>query len=202
MASTKKTKTRLTRQDWIEAAFSKLVQSGVAEITVERLAAGFGVTRGSFYYHFTDRMDLLQAVLAHWADHHTVTVRKAIEILQLDPATTLLALMRAIRKTGAADFDAPIRAWALHDPMAREAVQKVDEDRLEFIQLQFENLGFRGLDAENRARLLLGFEMSAPAMFAKPDVKRDDELLVERHRFLTTATTEEAAALKSAENAR
>ena len=189
MAKRNQAKARLTRQDWIEAAFERLVHSGVGDITIERLAAKFGVTRGSFYYHFSDRLDLLQEVLAYWADHHTALVREQIEGLQLDPATTLLALMRAIRNSGAADYDAPIRAWALHDPMARKAVKKVDEDRLAFIQSQFEGLGFKGLDAENRARLFLGFEMSAPALFAKPGATRDDELLVERHRFLTTART-------------
>ena len=39
----------------------------------------------------------------------------------------------------------------------------------------------------NRARLFLYFEMGAPAMFAGPTPERDEELLKERHRFLTTA---------------
>jgi hypothetical protein len=95
----------------------------------------------------------------------TYTVRDQVSALGLDPSTTLFALMNAIRSNRAADYDAPIRAWALHDPLAREVVKKVDEARLNFIQAQFEALGFTGLDAENRARLYLHYEMAAPAMF-------------------------------------
>jgi len=178
----------LTREDWIRAAFDKLTTSGIGEVSIDRLAEGLGITRGSFYHHFGDRSELMQAVLVYWADHWTRMVRQSIEDLRLDPATNLLALMRAIRSNGAADFDAPIRAWALHDPMARAVVQQVDEERLDFILEQFHALGFAGVDAENRARLYLGFEMSAPAMFAGPEPALDEQLLVERHRFLTTAT--------------
>ena len=37
-----------------------------------------------------------------------------------------------------------------------------------------------------RARSFMHFEMDAPAMFLGPLPKRDEELLKERHRFLTT----------------
>jgi len=188
MSRKRQAKPRLTREDWIEAAFDKLTTSGVGEVAIDRLAKLLGVTRGSFYHHFGDRTELMQAVLAYWADRWTRLVRKSIEDLRLDPTTNLLALMRAIRSNGAADFDAPVRAWALHDPTAREVVQRVDEERLGFILEQFHALGFAGVDAENRARLYLGFEMSAPSMFAGPEPELDEQLLIERHRFLTTAT--------------
>jgi len=181
-------KPRLTRQDWIDAGVELLVHAGVGAITVDRLATNLNVTRGSFYHHFADREDLLRAMLEHWAHQWTYAVREQIASLGLDPGTTLFALMKLIRSNRAADYDAPIRAWALHDPVARQVVNEVDEARLGFIRTQFEVLGFAGLDAENRARLYLHYEMAAPAMFAGPSQERDEQLLMERHRFLTTAT--------------
>lgn len=162
-----------------------LVNSGIGTVSVEQLASRLGVTRGSFYHHFGDREELLRAMLEHWVQHWTYAVRDEIAALALDPETTLLALMRAIRKRGAADYDAPFRAWALHDPLAREVVQQVDETRLQFIQSLFKALGFTGLDAENRARLFLYYQVAAPAMFTQLSPKRDEQLLLERHRFLT-----------------
>ena len=180
-------KPRLKRQDWIEAAIQELVASGIGGISVEKLATQLGVTRGSFYHHFSDRESLLQAMLSYWAEHWTYEVRDRITALGLDPGTTLLALSRAIREYGAADYDAPFRAWALHDPLAEKVVRKVDKARLQIIQSQFEALGFTGLDAENRARLFLYYEAAAPAMFTGLSRERRDQLLLERHRFLTTA---------------
>jgi len=179
---------RLKRQDWIDAAIELLKEAGIGAVTVDRLAAKLNITRGSFYHHFADRTDLLRAMLDHWTHDRTFAIRSQVAALGLDPSTTLLVLMKAIRSSGAADYDAPFRAWALHDPLAREVLKHVDEARLAFIQAQFEALGFTGLDAENRARLYLHYEMAAPAMFAGPSQERDEQLLMERHRFLTTAT--------------
>ena len=178
---------RLTRQDWIDAAIELLAEAGIGAVSVEGLATRLGITRGSFYHHFGAREDLLQAMLDFWAQRWTYEIRDQMGVLQLDPATTLLVLMRMIRQNRAAAYDAPFRAWALHDPLAHRVVEQVDQTRLAAIRQQFEALGFNGLDAENRARLFLHYEMAAPAMFAGPTPERDEELLRERHRFLTAA---------------
>jgi AcrR family transcriptional regulator len=180
-------KPTLSRQDWIDAGIAQLSEAGIGAVSVERLGSRLGVTRGSFYHHFGDREDLLRAMLDYWAQKWTYEVRDQVASLGLDPSTTLLALMRAIRHNRAAAYDAPFRAWALHDDMARAVVEQVDRARLVEIQALFGALGFDGVDRENRARLFLYFEMSAPAMFAGPSPERDEKLLLERHRFLTTA---------------
>jgi len=180
-------KPRLTRQDWIDAAIQQLVEEGIGAVSIEQLAANLRITRGSFYHHFADREELLRGMLDYWARRWTYEVRDQIAALGLDASTTLFALMKAIRSNRAADYDAPFRAWALHDPLAQAVVERVDQVRLDQIQELFAGLGFSGLDLENRARLFLYFEMGAPAMFAGPTPERDEELLKERHRFLTTA---------------
>lgn len=190
MQSNAQPKQRLRPQDWIDAAIELLTEAGIGAVSVDRLATNLGVTRGSFYYHFSNRDHLLQGVLEHWAQRWTYAIIDQVNALGLDPSTTLLALMKTIRSNRAADYDAPIRAWALHDPLARKAVKQVDKARLGLIQSQFKALGFTGLDAENRARLYLHYEMTAPAMFAGPSPERDKQLLIERHRFLTAARVE------------
>ncbi len=167
-----------------------LVKAGIGAVSVDRLATSLGVTRGSFYHHFADRADLLQVLLEDWSRRWTYEIDAQIADLGLDPSNTILAWMRTILNRQAADDDAPFRAWALHDPMARAVVKQVDEARLGFITRQFEALGFTGIDAENRSRLWLHYELAAPAMFAGPSAEREAALLLERHRFLTTPSTE------------
>jgi len=55
---------RLKRADWIQAAISVMVARSVEQVRVERLAVDLGASKGSFYWHFKDRDDLLAAVLA------------------------------------------------------------------------------------------------------------------------------------------
>jgi len=183
-------KHRTTRTEWVDSALNLLTKSGIGSVSIERLAKMLGVTRGSFYHHFPNREALLLAVLEEWAQRWTYTVRDQVADLGLDPATTLLALMNTIRKQKAADYDAPIRAWALHDPLAREVVASVDEARLGYARSQFEALGFSGLVAENRARLFLYYEMASASIFLSTPPEVEAQLLVERHRFLTRAEAE------------
>ena len=53
---------RLDRRAWVEAALAALAEGGAAAVKVERLAAKLKVTKGSFYWHFRDRDELLANV--------------------------------------------------------------------------------------------------------------------------------------------
>ena len=57
---------RLSRQDWIDEALMCLASRGHAELRADKLAKRLGVSRGSFYWHFTDVPCFEKAVLDHW----------------------------------------------------------------------------------------------------------------------------------------
>jgi len=180
MKSVSETKSPLTREDWLNAAIHTLFESGIGSVSIVQLANTLGITRGSFYHHFTDREDLLRAMLNHWEKKWTVNIREEIRSLELPPGEMLLALVQSIRNHKAADYDAPFRAWALHDPLARAILEEVDTFRLDYIRSLFEAAGFAGIDAENRARLLLYYEMSDPAFFAVRDPDTENRLIEKR----------------------
>ena len=45
---------RLTADDWIDAGFAVLADSGPNALRIDRLCERLDVTKGSFYWHFTD----------------------------------------------------------------------------------------------------------------------------------------------------
>ena len=53
---------RLSTADWEAAALDALAENGLAGVAIEPLARRLGVTKGSFYWHFTDRDALLAAL--------------------------------------------------------------------------------------------------------------------------------------------
>lgn len=184
MRLVKETSKSLTRKDWLTAAIQVLIESGIGSISIVQLASSLGVTRGSFYHHFSDREDILRAMLSYWENKWTISVREEITALDLSPGETLRALVLSIRERKASLYDAPFRAWALHDPIARESLERVDAFRLAYIKGQFEAAGFAGLDAENRARLLLYYEMADPAFFATQDQATETRLIDARLKLL------------------
>lgn len=184
------TNRRLSRADWLNLAMETLRNSGVSSISIVKLAEILHVTRGSFYHHFSDREDLLTSMLEYWENAWTVNIKDNVKEKMLDPTESLKALILDIRNNNAAEYDAPFRTWALHDPLARMALERVDNFRLGYIRSLFEAAGFRGIDAENRARLLLHYEMSDPAFFATRDKVLEKKLVDERLKILLQPLTD------------
>lgn len=157
-------RTQLTPKDWIDAATNLLVQRSVDAINVDALAKTLGVTRGSFYWHFTDREDLLLRMLQSWRDAATEQV---ITRFEREGATArelineLLSLPFRGRAAGrAASIELAIRAWARRDEVARKLVDQVDGQRLSYIAQCFSSLGFDITEARTRGFLLYSYELA------------------------------------------
>lgn len=185
MKTQSKRKARLSRSDWLEAALIILHDDGINAVTVDALANHLCITRGSFYHHFKDRNDLAEELLNYWKLKWTVEIRDDVSALGLDGRQSLTALGNLIKHRQAAGYDTAVRAWAIHDEQAREIVGEADRIRLDFIRSQFEIIGFKGLDLENRSRLYLYYAMTEPAFFDPPDDKTAQKLDQVRLKFLT-----------------
>ena len=57
---------RLTRDNWLDEAFKAVVAGGFENVKVLAIAEKLGVTRGSFYWHFSDHADLIDSLLMRW----------------------------------------------------------------------------------------------------------------------------------------
>ncbi|MBL8340868.1 MAG: TetR/AcrR family transcriptional regulator [Rubrivivax sp.] len=154
----------LTPETWIEAATEVLVDQGIDHVRVDVLATQLGVTRGSFYWHFRDREDLLRRVLQAWRERATVALTRRLESAGRDPreqlrdAASLPFRGRAAAK--AARIELAIRAWARRDAMARDAVDEADAARLAHHERIFAALGFGAAEAAARAFLMYGYEVA------------------------------------------
>jgi len=186
MSKNTRPKPRLSRSSWLEVALDLLFNEGINAVTVDALASRLDITRGSFYHHFKDREDLSKEMLEYWKQKWTVELRDDIAALGLDGLQSLIALGNLIKhRRAAVSYDVAVRAWAVHDEMAKEVVKETDKIRLDFIRDQFEKLGFLGLDLENRSRLFLYYAMSEPAFFNPPDEETAMQLSQIRLSFLT-----------------
>ncbi|MGH8924716.1 MAG: TetR/AcrR family transcriptional regulator [Acidimicrobiia bacterium] len=86
------TRVRLNREAWITAALEIVASKGVEAVAVEPLAERLGVTKGSFYWHFRDRDELIAAALGHWAVERTA--ERMRELLSIpDPRHRLAYLL-------------------------------------------------------------------------------------------------------------
>ena len=157
-------KNSLTPADWIDGAIGLLVDHGVDAVRVDALARELGVTRGSFYWHFKDRGDLLRSMLNAWRDAATEQIIKRFDKAYPDPRALIKELIslpfRGQRARRAASIELAIRGWARRDPMARQAVDEVDERRISYHAQVFSALGFPIAEARARAFALYAYEVA------------------------------------------
>lgn len=160
---------QMTREDWVDVATEVLVDQGIDHVRVDVLASGLGVTRGSFYWHFSDREDLLRQVLQRWRTSATIELSR--RILEGSPADARGRLHNFISlphrgrsAVRAARIELAIRAWARRDALAREAVDEADRSRLQVHADAFQALGFSSEESLQRAFVAYGVELAESLM--------------------------------------
>ena len=150
----------LDRAAWIAAALNIVAQDGIDGLRIESLAKKLGVTKGSFYWHFRDRRDLIDAVLDHWRAGRIRDIRKQTAA---EPGGELAALRHTIDVYAAAknrkgiSIEAAIRLWAQQDANGLAVVEEVDAERLECTRRLFLALGLPKAEAAARSALLYAY---------------------------------------------
>lgn len=161
-------KVQLTPADWVSAATQVLVDKSIDAVRVDVLAKGLKVTRGSFYWHFQDRDDLLRQLLKSWRDAATEQIINRFERSGADPEALVRELaslpFRGRSAAASASIELAIRAWARRDEMARQVVDEVDAKRLSYVSQCFVALGFSFQEAGMRAFLLYSYMISESLM--------------------------------------
>jgi AcrR family transcriptional regulator len=147
--------TRTPRSTWIEEGLRALAVGGPDAVRIDALAKALGVTRGGFYWHFTDRRALLEEMLDTWERRSIEEVIDRVEREGGDART------RA-RRAGALTFspqllpiDLAVRDWARRDQAVAKRLRRVDNRRMEYLRSQFASVTSDPDDVE--ARCLLAF---------------------------------------------
>ena len=143
---------RLTRHDWVHAGIGAVIDSGIDALAVEPLAARMGTTKGSFYWHFADRAELVTAVVEAWEQLATAAV--VDELGQVtDPRERLRMLLGIVFRDADEDrFEHAVHAAATH-PQVATALARVTAARLAFLADLFLALGLTRARAHDRARI-------------------------------------------------
>ncbi|WP_020395680.1 TetR/AcrR family transcriptional regulator [Thiolinea disciformis] len=144
----------LERKDWIKAAYEVLTHEGVERVRILTLAEKLGITRGSFYWHFKSRDELLQALIEEWQQKNTGALLAACASSD-DFTDRMLAIADCWTNENLFDpsLDAAMRNWGHHDAQMRRLVQEEDQKRLKAFQRLFQDHHFQATEAMIRARV-------------------------------------------------
>lgn len=122
---------RLRRGDYFETAFGILSERSHDELTIAALCDELGVSKGSFYHHFSGWVGFVESLLEHWERESTLNAMEIASRLE-DPASRR-RLIASLISTIPHDAEGAIRVWARSDPVVRAVQDRVDEERISML---------------------------------------------------------------------
>jgi AcrR family transcriptional regulator len=143
----------LQPDDWIRAAFARLSSEGIEAVRVELLARDLGVSKGSFYWHFQDREELLAKMFdrwekdeIEWLDETVITPKAAARWARFVHHCTDPQLAR---------LEAAMRTWSRRDDCIGARIATIEKRRTAHIASVLRAIGFAAPAAESWAEIAL-----------------------------------------------
>jgi AcrR family transcriptional regulator len=150
---------RLDRARWVDAALEAIETGGPDAVAVVRVARDLGVTKGSFYWHFADRRELLRAALDAWFERYTTEPEERFGAIR-DPRERLRSLFSYATLELEPTVIVELLAH-LDDPDIATTVKQATERRIELLTRAYRELGLPPARARDQALLaystFLGF---------------------------------------------
>jgi AcrR family transcriptional regulator len=142
----------LTKEDWINTGWVLMANQGVAAVKIEVLARQLQVSKGSFYWHFKNRRELLEGILQRW-ENETLWL---IEQSQKEPTPEKqLIKMFALGEElcNQPDPETAIFIWANQEPAIQQRVRIVETKRVNYLNQLLQDYGFEPAEARHKAEI-------------------------------------------------
>ncbi len=147
---------RMTRDAWIAAGITALVEDGIANVKIQVMAKTLAVSRSSFYWFFADLQELYRALLDDWLRKNTSPIIERA----LRPAPTVTKAVCHIFECWVDPalfdprLDAAVRSWGQVDAAIRAVVDQADDQRVDAVTRMFLRYDYPQDEAFIRARVL------------------------------------------------
>ena len=133
---------RLTRDNWLDEAFKAVVAGGFDNVKVLAIAEKLKVTRGSFYWHFTDHADLVGSLLMRWKLAQLELDEKLKSHRSDDPVKDLEFVVDAAFNQAGSElenllFEQALRALSHLHAGAAQLLVEVDAERINLFESKF-----------------------------------------------------------------
>ena len=178
---------RLSREEWLKQALDILAEKHNALLNIDALVKRMGVTKGSFYWHFTDRDDFLMQLLDYWVYEFNEKVPEALNkaVGDQDAKTRLRFLLAYLVEHDCAKYDMLVRSWAAQDPKVDKILVKIDKLRLNSVSALFTEIGFSDTDAKIRAHIFVTFVSLRAGLFVKTSKREELAAIDTQIEFFT-----------------
>lgn len=137
------------KEIWLDEGLVVLEEEGPLCLSIDNLATRLGKTKGSFYHHFQNRDQFIDALLSYYETKTTEDIFR-----EADLEKELEARRKKLREMSfqvSSRLELIIRAWSLYDPVVQKYQDRMDRRRLDYLTRLYLLSGTDRSAAETRA---------------------------------------------------
>ena len=187
---TRTPKKPLDRDAWLRKALDVLFALGIGQVKVEVLARKLKLTKGSFYWHFRNRDDLLRSMVDWWREQQLSFIARLADQQVADPCGQIRAVIDFTQHTDDSRHDIAMREFARFNKWAAQAVATIDQQRIDYLARLFRAAEFSEEEALLRARTLYFYQVGEYTTSLTIDPGLRDALAERQFRLLTCRPSE------------
>ena len=177
----------LGREIWLDTARQALIEEGTAGVEINKLAKRLRSSRGGFYWFFKDHAQLLRELLDYWVRTSTVLFERVLQTSGRNGMEEYLALTNLWidEKEYDPKWDGAVRDWARTSEAVRKVVEAVDQKRIAILEQIFKDIGYTGVEAHIRARVMYYHQVGYYAMGVQESQRERRALIPYYQKVLT-----------------
>ena len=126
-----------------------LKAEGIGAVQINRLCAEFGVTRGSFYWHFADLEALKTAIAARWCTETREALEELSGLHHLPPRERLRVMTLRLIEDTSWSVERALREWARTDSDVNDVIAESDLFVFSVVEGALLELGLPQADARS-----------------------------------------------------
>ncbi|WP_036153019.1 TetR/AcrR family transcriptional regulator [Maribacter forsetii] len=142
------------KQDWINLGFKLFSEKGISGVIIEKMAKKLNVNKSSFYWHFKTKKEFIQQLIEFWISNETEQIIYLTnnEKSAVQKFKTLIKL--SYKKMPQQDFIFYLKRYAEKEKKTKFIIEKIDSQRIEFVNRLLREMGYSEHDANIKSSLL------------------------------------------------
>jgi AcrR family transcriptional regulator len=177
---------RLSRAQWLQKSLDLLISGKHGKLRIDNITKELNVTKGSFYWHFKNRVDYITRLAEYW-DHivQDELIEQANERYD-DHKERMAYIIREALTRKLTSYDAAMQMMAQKEPYIAPIISNGFKKRMSFVESVLKSMGFKGGKLELRKHLLVSYFLLDAALADQSTLKKRLKKALDMLDFLTT----------------
>lgn len=182
-----------SKEDWIKLGYVLFSESGEKGLVVDKMSKILKCNKSSFYWHFKTKINFINCLLGYWVTTDTNDIVSKVSNEDLAKNKLLKLIELSFKKDSNLDFIFYLKKYAQSNMVIKKTVDKIDKERMEFVSILLEQIGYSKEKANIKAQVFYKYLIGYHEMirYKKQSKHYLSDVLKELNQFIKIETENE-----------